>query len=189
MMLYLCRWPNGDASFAGGRNLEEIDDVLDEVGNPDRAEMIPIELHAFALHFALKGKAAPTAQWITDVLEFQEAEFPSVSERLSESFDQAYPLLADAFSGYKPPNRESNADEIAVIREQYAHRIDAALEAERTRVKAREVELSDDMHAAYIQHRMDLPKRLAEELEGQPLAAPRRRRAIIRRIRKPRRRG
>ena len=63
MILYLCRWPNGDASFVGGRTLEEIDDVLDELDNSDRAEMIRIEDQAFALHFALKRKAAPTAGW------------------------------------------------------------------------------------------------------------------------------
>jgi|ERR1017187_3318176 hypothetical protein len=189
MMLYLCRWPNGDVSLVGGRNLEEIDEVLDEVGNPDRAEMIPIEAHAFALHFALKRKADATAGWISDALEFHTAPNQSVSGTLSESFEQAYPLLAEAFSGHEPPDREFNADEIAAIREQYANRIDAALEAELTRVRATEVELSDDIDAAYIQYRMDLPKRLAEEPEGQPFATPQRRSAIIRRVRKPRRRG
>ena len=58
-----------------------------------------------------------------DVLEFQASPNTSVSESLCESFEQAYPLLADAFSDEEPPDR-----------------IEVALEAERTRGKAREVE-------------------------------------------------
>jgi hypothetical protein len=189
MMLYLCRWPNGDVSLVGGRNLKEIDDVLDEMGNPDLAEMIPIEAHAFALHFALKRKAEGTVGWISDVLEFQTAPNISVSESLSESFAQAYPLLAEAFSDHEDLDREFSADEITAMRERHSKRVEAALEAELTRVEAAEIELSDHIDAAYIQHRMDLPKRLAEKPQGQPIATPQRRRAIIRRVRQPKRRA
>ena len=55
MSVYLCRWPNGDISFVSGSNRLAIDEVLDEVGNPDGAEMIRIK-HAVAVHFHLMKK-------------------------------------------------------------------------------------------------------------------------------------
>ena len=171
-MLYLCRWPNGEVSLVGGRDRVEIDKVLDEVANPDIAEMIPIEAHSFAMHFRLIEKADRTAEWITDLLELQD-----VSVSLQGGFAEAYPLLAEAFV----PDKTARDELIAGTVEQIA----TVLENERTRVEAREVELSDDLDAAYYQHRMDLPKRVAEELAGKSLEYSRRRTAIIRRIRKP----
>ena len=55
---YLYRWPNGDISLVSGRNRLAIDEVLDEVGNPDGAEMIRIK-HGAAVHLHSKEKMAP----------------------------------------------------------------------------------------------------------------------------------
>jgi hypothetical protein len=40
MPIYLCRWPNGDVSLAAGESEVEVADVLDEVDNPDAAELM-----------------------------------------------------------------------------------------------------------------------------------------------------
>jgi len=50
MPVYLCRWPNGDVSLAVGESEVEVADVLDEVDNPNAAEMMPLD-HAIAVHF------------------------------------------------------------------------------------------------------------------------------------------
>ena len=52
MPVYLCRWPNGDVSIAAGESGVEVADVLDEVDNPDAAELMQLD-HAVAVHFKL----------------------------------------------------------------------------------------------------------------------------------------
>jgi hypothetical protein len=48
MPVYLCRWPNGDVSLAAGESEVEVADVLDEVENPDAAELMQLD-HAIAV--------------------------------------------------------------------------------------------------------------------------------------------
>jgi hypothetical protein len=55
MPVYLCRWPNGDVSIAAGESDVELADVLDEVDNPDAAELIQLD-QAVAVHFTLGQK-------------------------------------------------------------------------------------------------------------------------------------
>jgi hypothetical protein len=43
MPVYLCRWPNGDVSLAAGESEVEVADVLDEVDNPDAAELMQLD--------------------------------------------------------------------------------------------------------------------------------------------------
>jgi len=52
MPTYLCRWSNGDVSLAAGESELEVADVLDEVDNPDAAELMQLD-HAIAVHFKL----------------------------------------------------------------------------------------------------------------------------------------
>jgi len=128
-------------------------------------------------------KADHTAGWITDLLELQ-----CVSESLFDSFDEAYPILAEAFSSAaEPATHEYSEEEIGTLQGEYAKELNAALASEQTRVKPKEIELSDDTTEAYIQHRMNLPKRLAEEPNEERRIDPQQRRNTIRRIRKPRR--
>ena len=52
MALFICRWPNGNVSVAAGDSEFEVNDVLDEVDNPDVAELMQLD-HAIAVHFNL----------------------------------------------------------------------------------------------------------------------------------------
>jgi hypothetical protein len=56
MPVYLCRWPNGDVSLAAGESEVEVADVLDEVDNPDAAELMQLD-HAIAVHFKARHEA------------------------------------------------------------------------------------------------------------------------------------
>jgi hypothetical protein len=52
MPVFPCRWSNGDVSLAAGDSEVEVADVLDEVDNPDAAELMQLD-HAIAVHFKL----------------------------------------------------------------------------------------------------------------------------------------
>jgi hypothetical protein len=52
MPVFLCRSPNGDVSLAAGESEVEVADVLDEVDNPDAAELMQLD-HAQTAHFDL----------------------------------------------------------------------------------------------------------------------------------------
>lgn len=187
MKFYLCRWPNGDVSLAAGPSRVEIDRVLDEVANADRAQMIPIKADAFALHFRLKERAERTPGSITDLLEFPTAPMQSVSESLFHYFNEAYPVLSDAFNAevdLELTNKPTE-DEIDAARRQIA----TALEIERTRIEAKEIKFSKDVNSAHIQKRMDFPKRLAEEPNENHLQPFQQRRDILQPIRKPRKKS
>jgi|SRR5579872_3638781 len=139
MSVYLCRWPNGDVSLVSGNNRLAIDDVLDEVGNPDGAEMIRIK-HPVAVHLRLKGDVSGH-ETITECLEFE-----NIDERSYWDLCSAYPLLSEAF-------RKENVtqDEIA-----------AALHLEKERVNPEPPDLPEDPIEAAIQLQMNMPKRLAK---------------------------
>lgn len=161
-MLYLCRWPNGDVSFVAGRSRAEIDDILDEVGNPDMAEMIRIN-HCFAVHLKLKEKAGDDVQRITDLLELEQ-----VDEGSYDALDEAYPELDSAFheicdleedaEGKGKPTEE----QIAATQGKIAKIIEDALEAEKERLEPKEVDLSSNPLAAKLQLQMDAPRSLIE---------------------------
>lgn len=138
MSVYICRWPNGDLSLACGTNRVAIEDVLDEVGNPDSAELIPIK-HAVAVHFHLKQKIESTFT-VPDCLEFE-----GIDERLFSEVCEAYPLL----------------DEVLVNEDATPEQIDAAVENEKARVR-NELPFSDDPSVEMVQRLADMPKRLAE---------------------------
>jgi hypothetical protein len=115
MKLFLCRWPNGDLSIAAGRSLEEIDDVLDEVGDGHDAELIPIK-GRFALHLKLKQEIgdADTVPRALEVEDFDECSY----DRLGD----AYPILHSAFyNAIDPEDGEPEVD------------LEGALVAERSR--------------------------------------------------------
>lgn len=139
MSVYLCRWPNGDISLVSGNNRLAIDDVLDEVGNPDDAELMPIK-HAVAIHFRLKMKTE-SALTVLDCLELE-----GIDERLFSDLCDAYPILYGELS-----EEDATPEEIAV-----------AVEREKNRVGNELPELSDDPAVAMVQRLTDMPKRLAE---------------------------
>jgi hypothetical protein len=140
MGVYLCRWPNGDVSLVSGKNRLEIDSVLDEVGNPDATELIPIR-HAVAVHFRLKEKI-DSDDGVASCLKLE-----GFDERLASEFYRAYPILDEVLS-----KEDATPEEIA-----------AAVEKERNRMEEEEPpDLSADPNIAKVQCMTDLPKSLAE---------------------------
>ena len=140
MSVYLCRWPDGDVSIVSGKNRLAIDNVLDEVGNPDSAELIPIR-HAMAVHFRLREKIE-SAFTVPDCLEFDGFDERSFSE-----ICDAYPILDEMLE-----KEDATQEEIA-----------AAVECEKDRVGNELPELSDDPQVAAVQRLADVPRRLAEQ--------------------------
>jgi hypothetical protein len=139
MSIYLCRWPNGDVSFVVGKNRLAIDEVLDEVGNPDGAEMTRIK-HPVAVHLRLKSDISGH-ETITECLEFE-----GIDERSYWEICDAYPVLSEAF------RNEAATEE----------KISAALQREKERVDPGPPELPSDPIEAAIQLQMNMPKRLAK---------------------------
>lgn len=140
MSIYICRWPNGDLSLAFARNRLAVDYVLDEVGNPDAAELIPIK-HAVAVHFRLKKKL-DGALTVLDCLALEGIDESSFSDVCD-----AYPIL------YQVVRKEdASPEEIAV-----------AVGCEKNRVGKNLLELSDDPYVAMVQRSTDMPRKLAEQ--------------------------
>src|SRR5260370_30531852 len=84
MPVYLCRWPNVDVSLAAGESEVEVADVLDEVDNPDAAELMQLD-HAIAVHFKLGTRPDEEG---TLPLRFED-----MSEQLESSiYERAYPV-------------------------------------------------------------------------------------------------
>ena len=88
-MLFLCRWPNGDLSIVSGRSLEEIDDVLDEVGDGHAAELTRIT-GRFGIHLTFEPDAGETG----GVSQFLKLD--SFDERSDDRLGDAYPHLHKA---------------------------------------------------------------------------------------------
>jgi hypothetical protein len=122
-----------------GRNRLEIDDVLDEVGNPDGAELIPVR-HAVAVHFHLK-KEIDSSNSVLGCLELE-----GFDECLSWEMDKAYPILDELLSGAGVTPEE----------------IVTAVEQEKNRMDKGALVLSANPTTAMIQHLAELPKSLAE---------------------------
>lgn len=138
MSIYLCRWPNGDISLVSGSNRLTLDEVLDEVGNPDGAEMIRIK-HPVAVHLRFKSDIS-MCETITECLEFD-----CIDERSYWELCSAYPVLSEAF-------RKEDATE---------EQIAAAFQQEMERVNPEPPDLPEDPFEAAIQLQMNMPKRLA----------------------------
>ena len=139
----ICRWPNGDISLVAAQSRTEADDLLDDVGNPDGAEILRLS-HPIAIHFSLK-KVSPEGS-IADALELDDPGFNddlmlSISER-------AYPVLGEVLANPKSTQKM----------------IDAAIEQERAPIGKKKPEVSDHPGAAVLQTQMELPKSVAEFL-------------------------
>lgn len=141
MKTYLCRWPNGDLSVAVGKSRLDIDFVLDQLGNADEAELIPIE-HSIAVHFRLKQEAEPE-EAVPGYLELE-----SFDERSLLELGQAYPVLDKALD-----REDATGEELS-----------AAVEAERNRLWGVKMvkEIPSDLNSAKLQRMADMPRSLVE---------------------------
>ena len=98
MPIYLCRWSNGDVSLAAGESEVEVADVLDEVDNPDAAELMELD-HAIAVHFKLGTRPGEEG---TLPLGFE-----GMSEELESSIcERAYPVYNEVRTKPDPTVKE-----------------------------------------------------------------------------------
>ena len=139
----ICRWPNGDISLVAAESRTEADYVLDEIQNPDGAELLPLN-HPIAIHFSLK-RASP-GDSITDALEL---DHPAFNEALEESIGtRAYPVLSEVLAKSRCTQKM----------------IDAALDQEKQPIGEKKPELSEHPGAAHVQSTVEMPKSVAEAL-------------------------
>jgi hypothetical protein len=139
----ICRWPNGDISLVAANSRTEADYLLDEIDNPDRAQLLPLS-HPIAIHFSLE-RISP-GDSIEDAVCLDD---PSFSEELLQSIhERAYPVLS----------------EVLADPECTQEMIDAAIEQERAPIGEENPEVSAHPDAASVQTMMELPKSLAEAL-------------------------
>jgi hypothetical protein len=139
----ICRWPNGDISLVAAESRTEADYVLDEIQNPDGAELLPLN-HPIAIHFSLK--TASPGDSITDALEL---DHPAFNEALEESIGtRAYPVLSEVLA--KPRCTQKM--------------IDAALDQEKQPIGEKKPELSEHPGAAHVQSTLEMPRSVAEAL-------------------------
>lgn len=139
----ICRWPNGDISLVAADSRTEADYILDEVENPNCAELLPLR-HPIAIHFSLK-KVSP-GDSISDALELDDSAF---NDALLESIsERAYPVLSEVLANPKCTQKM----------------IDAAIDQEREPIGDKQPELSAHPGAALVQSMVDIPKSVAEAL-------------------------
>jgi hypothetical protein len=147
MALFICRWPNGDVSVAAGDSEFEVNDVLDEVDNPDVAELMQLD-HAIAVHFNLgtkpgEGGALP--------LRFEE-----MSEQLESSiYERAYPVYNEVRMKPHPTVKE----------------LAEALIQEKNPIYRKAPEPSSNPAVADLQDELQMPRIVLEHLAGRAEAA------------------
>jgi hypothetical protein len=146
MPLFICRWPNGDVSLAAGESEFEVNDVLDEVDNPDVAELMQLD-HAIAVHFKLgtkpgEGGALP--------LRFEE-----MSEQLESSiYERAYPVYNEIRMKPDPTVKE----------------LTEALIQEKNPIYRKAPEPSSNPAVADLQDEMQMPRVVVEYLADRAAA-------------------
>jgi len=140
MPVYLCRWPNGDVSIAAGESDVEVADVLDEVDNPDAAELIQLD-QAVAVHFTLGQKPGDKGA--------VPLEFEGMSEELMASvYERAYPIYNEVRSKDDPTVEE----------------LTEALKHERSPIYQKRPEPSSTPSVASVQDELQMPKVVLESL-------------------------
>ena len=146
MPVYLCRWPSGDVSVAAGESEVEVADVLDEVGNPDAAELMQLD-HAVAVHFKLGTRPGEEG---TLPLRYED-----MSEQLESSiYERAYPVYNEVCMKTDP-----------IIKE-----LIEALQHEKNPIYRKVPEPSSNPSVANLQDKLQMPRILLEHLAGRAAA-------------------
>ncbi|HEX8798284.1 MAG TPA: hypothetical protein VF772_06710 [Terriglobales bacterium] len=142
MPAYLCRWPNGDVSLAAGESEVEVADVLDEVDNPDAAELMQLD-HAIAVHFKLGT--------VPDQEGTLPLRFEDMSEQLESSiYERAYPVY----------------NEVRTKPDATAKELTEALEHEKNPIYRKAPEPSSNPAVASLQEELQMPRVVLEHLAG-----------------------
>lgn len=146
MPVYLCRWPNGDVSIAAGESEVEVADVLDEVDNPDAAELMQLD-HAVAFHFKLGS--IPGEEGILPL------RFEDMSEELESSIhERAYPVFNEVSTKPDPTVKE----------------LTEALKHEKNPIYRKAPELSSNPSVTGLQDELQMPRVVLEHLAGRAAA-------------------
>ena len=147
MPICLCRWPNGDVSLAAGESELEITDILDEVDNPDSAELIELD-HAVAVHFTLGKKPGEEGEL--------PLQFEGLSEQLESSlYERAYPVYNAARS-----KADGTVEELT-----------DAIKHEKSPIYRKKPEPSSNPVVAQLQDELQMPRIVIENLAGRALGA------------------
>ena len=150
MPVFICRWPNGNFSFAFARSKLEAVHALDEIGN---AEGYPVRMaKEFMVHFRL-----------TDDGHFKLKEF---GERTEDEISKEYPLLEQAASQLydEDPYFELASDFRTT---EQRHRLRDAVQAERERVKRKPVKPPQTLRGEEIAPYIDAPSTLIDQIVRQ----------------------
>lgn len=146
MPVYLCRWPHGDVSLAAGESEVEVADVLDEVGNPDAAELMQLD-HPIAIHFKLGTRPGEEG---TLPLHFED-----LSEQLESSiYERAYPVFNEICTKPDPTVKE----------------LTEALKHEKNPIYRKVPEPSSNPSVAGLQDQLQMPRVVLEHLAGHAAA-------------------
>jgi len=146
MPTYLCRWSNGDVSLAAGESELEVADVLDEVDNPDAAELMQLD-HAIAVHFKLGTRPGEEG---TLPLRFED-----MSEQLESSiYERAYPVY----------------NEVHMRPDSTVKELTEALKHEKNPIYRRAPEPSSNPSVEGLQNELQMPRVVLEHLAGRAAA-------------------
>lgn len=146
MPVYLCRWPNGDVSLAAGESEVEVADVLDEVDNPDAAELMQLD-HPIAIHFKLGTK--PDEEGTLPL------RFEGMSEQLESSiYERAYPVYNEVRTKPDPTVKE----------------LTEALKHEKNPIYRKAPEPSSNSSVARLQDELQMPRVVLEHLASRAAA-------------------
>lgn len=140
MANYIARWPNGDFSIVAGKNRLEIDEVLDEVGDPGFVKLFKLD-HAVAVHFRMLDKPTVRPEVMTDCFEFDGWDEQSLGVLWT-----AYPVLDEACDDSAEPD---------------VGRVMAAMETERFAIHVKP-EISSDPQLAQVQKFAGISRRMVE---------------------------
>jgi hypothetical protein len=133
-------------SVAAGESEVEVADVLDEVDNPDAAELMQLD-HAIAVHFKLGTKPGEEG---TLPLRFED-----MSEELESSiYERAYPVYNEVYSKPDPKINE----------------LTEALKHEKNPIYRKAPEPSSNPSVAGLQDELQMPRVVLEHLAGRAAA-------------------
>jgi hypothetical protein len=146
MPVYICRWPNGEVSLAAGESEVEVANVLDEVDNPDAAELMRLD-HAIAVHFKL------------GTMPGEEGTLPLCFEEMSEQLEssiceRAYPVYNEVCTKPDPTGKE----------------LTEALKHEKNPIYRKVPKPSSNPAVAGLQDELQMPRVVLEHLAGRAAA-------------------
>jgi len=153
MPLFICRWQNGDFSAVSARSRAEAEELLDEVGNADAAEVFGVK--NFMVHFRLKKNPGDLSDLMPVELEgFGEETYSMLCE-------DVYPIYEKVVTDTGVGLGEIPIDQ----RESALKKLTDALVTERNRNWGmKQPAQSDDPAVARLQEQFDMPKSTVEGL-------------------------